>query len=215
MTLLPYDPDQVPSGRRRELLDRVPAGGTVLDVGCWSGFVGRYLRETRQATVDGIEPNPDMASLAAQQYRNVAASSVEAAFAEPSPEPAGYDAILFLDVLEHLVDPADVLRTAKDRLAPDGRVLISMPNAAHWTMRKELLLGRWDYRDSGLMDRTHLRFFTQKTVRALVTDAGLEIVRESYSVDQPPLVRLSEKRLELLERWPGLFAVQLLIEARR
>lgn len=211
---LPYDPEQVPVGARRDLLDRVPEGGVVLDVGCWSGFAGRYLQRRRGATVDGIEPHAGMGERAAMAYRHVHATTVEAALTGDLLLEGTYDAILLLDVLEHLVDPAGVLRAATSKLRPGGVVLASIPNTAHWTMRKQLLLGRWDYADSGLMDRTHLRFFTIRTIRTLFAEAGLEVWSETYALDQPPIVRLPPARLRRLSRWPGLFAVQVLVEAR-
>lgn len=210
---LPYDPDQVPAGERRALLDRVPSGAAVLDVGCWSGFAGRYLGSARNASVDGIEPHAGMAAQAAADYRRVVNAPVEEAFSGDEFKDRAYDVVLFLDVLEHLVDPAAVLDQAIQRLAPGGRVLVSLPNAAHWSMRKELLLGRWRYTDSGLMDRTHLRFFTLATMRELLTGAGLDIQHEGYAIDRPPLIDLPPERRGLLRRWPQLFAVQGLFDA--
>ena len=87
--------------------------------------------------------------------------------------PGAYDAILFLDVLEHLRDPDGVLRAARDWLRPGGRVLCSLPNVAHWRVRLALARGRFDYTENGLMDATHLRWFTRRTARELLTRAGL------------------------------------------
>lgn len=197
------------------MLERVEHGAEVLDVGCWSGAAGVFLGKEREAKIDGVEPEPQMAALAADHYRDVCQSTIERALDELVAERhQAYDSLLFLDVLEHLVDPHKVLVASHELLRPGGTVLVSIPNVAHWSLRLELLRGRWRYRDNGLLDRTHLRFFTKLTVHELVREAGWETVWERVSVDQPPLIRLSESRLRVLEHWPTLFGVQFLLELR-
>jgi 2-polyprenyl-3-methyl-5-hydroxy-6-metoxy-1,4-benzoquinol methylase len=209
-----YDPDQVPAGRRRALLERTPLGASVLDVGCWSGFVGRFLRDERGATVDGIEPHAEMARRAATAYRRVLPMPVESALESLSQQVERYDTIVLFDVLEHLADPAEVLRALHLVAAPGARVLVSIPNVAHWSVRKQLLLGRFEYEDSGILDRTHLRFFTLTTARGLLEGAGWRVTFETASLDRPPIVRLGARGMRVLDRWPGLFGVQGLFEAQ-
>lgn len=212
---LRYQPEQVPHGERRELLDRVPEGAHILDVGCWSGFNGRHLIARRGAVVDGIEPVSEMAQLAAPDYRTVHLTNVEAALDGPLAEAtASYDVVLMLDVLEHLVDPTVVLRRLRDVLRPGGVGLVSLPNVAHWSVRKELALGRFTYTPSGLLDATHLRFFTMSTGAELMAVAGWNITWSSASLDRPPIIPLRGRWLRGLGRWPGLFAVQMLFEIR-
>jgi 2-polyprenyl-3-methyl-5-hydroxy-6-metoxy-1,4-benzoquinol methylase len=197
------------------MLERVEGGAEVLDVGCWSGAAGAFLGKERGARVDGVEPEPRMAALAAGHYRDVCRSTIEQAMDElVSERHQAYDSLLFLDVLEHLVDPHGVLVASHRLLRPGGTVLVSIPNVAHWSVRMELLRGRWRYRENGLLDRTHLRFFTHLTVHELVREAGWEVGWERVSVDQPPLIRLPESGLRILEHWPTLFAVQFLLELR-
>ena len=95
---------------------------------------------------------------------------------------------MFADVLEHLVDPWGVLRMLRPLLSPSGCVLLSVPNIAHWTARANLLLGRFDYTDGYLMDRTHLRWFTWKSARQMAAIAGYRIVEEQ-SVFKPRFAR--------------------------
>lgn len=210
-----YRPDQEPEGERRALLDRVPAAAKVLDIGCWSGFNGRHLRSRRNVIVDGIEPLAEMAQIAARDYRTVHSMTVEAALEGPLADAgASYDVVLMLDVLEHLVDPATVLRRVRDVLRPGGIGLVSLPNVAHWSVRKELALGRFTYAPSGLLDATHLRFFTMSSGVALVVSAGWEITWSSVSLDRPPVVPLRGRALRILRPWPGLFAVQMLFAIR-
>jgi 2-polyprenyl-3-methyl-5-hydroxy-6-metoxy-1,4-benzoquinol methylase len=209
-----YAFDAAPRGNRRLLLERIGRGSEVLDIGCWAGGNGRFLA-SRGVTVDGVEPEEEMAALARETYREVIGDTVEGALPLlVRKRGAAYDAVLFLDVLEHLVDPWRILREASALLRPGGRAYVSLPNVAHWSLRKELLLGRWDYRDNGLLDRTHLRFFTVATARHLMEGTGWRICWQAADVDRLPLLRLPERWLARLGRWPGLFGVQTLLEAR-
>src|SRR5262249_11276316 len=92
-----------------------------------------------------------------------------------------FDAIVYADVLEHLADPLRVLRELNASLAPGGQVVISIPNVAHLWVRLSLLAGRFEYRDRGILDRDHLRFFTQRSLQSLLTAAGLAIVRQTVT----------------------------------
>jgi 2-polyprenyl-3-methyl-5-hydroxy-6-metoxy-1,4-benzoquinol methylase len=191
------------------MLERIPEGANVLDVGCWSGSAGRFLIKHRDATVDGVEPDERMASLASHSYRRVFVGSLQDFLSEGQ---GRYDRLLFLDVLEHLPDPTEPLRRSKRLLNGGGRALVSIPNVAHWSVRKELLLGRWRYQDTGLLDRSHLRFFTFDSAAEFLINAGWEIRWRSASLGQTPLIALPEQWLTLLKRWPSLFAVQALFE---
>jgi 2-polyprenyl-3-methyl-5-hydroxy-6-metoxy-1,4-benzoquinol methylase len=204
-----YAVDQAPTGERRVMLELVPEGASVLDVGCWSGSVGKFLMENRNAIVDGVEPDERMASLAKGSYRHVFLGSLEDYLSRSDTR---YDRLLFLDVLEHLPEPMELLRRSRQLLRHEGRALVSIPNVAYWSIRKELLLGRWRYEDTGLLDRTHLRFFTLDSAAELLIGAGWEIRWKSVSVGQTPLISLPEQWLTLLKRWPSLFAVQALFE---
>jgi SAM-dependent methyltransferase len=87
-----------------------------------------------------------------------------------------FDVIVFADVLEHFVEPLEVLTMAKRRLKPGGRIVISIPNVAHLTVRLQLLLGSFNYTDRGILDRTHLHFYTKRSLREMISQADLEIV---------------------------------------
>jgi 2-polyprenyl-3-methyl-5-hydroxy-6-metoxy-1,4-benzoquinol methylase len=214
-TRIPYDYDQHPTGERRRMLERCPNGAIVLDVGAWSGFAGAFLARERNAVVDGVEPNPEAAERARALYRNVVVEPVETALAGLlAGRQDAYDLLLFLDVLEHLKEPPSVLEAARSLVRSGGRAFVSIPNVAHWSVRKELLLGRWRYEDSGLLDRTHLHFYTATTAAELLESAGWRVTWRGWSLGQPPLVRLPERRLAILRAWPTLFAVQCLFEAR-
>jgi 2-polyprenyl-3-methyl-5-hydroxy-6-metoxy-1,4-benzoquinol methylase len=194
---------------RLPILGRVPAGATVLDVGPWTGAHGRHLITQAHAVVDGVETDASAAAVAAADYREVIVGPVDDEAIGARLAGRDYDVILFLDVLEHLRDPAAVLTAARDWLRPGGTVLCSLPNVAHWRVRFDLARGRFDYADNGLMDRTHLRWFTRDSARALVTDAGYSIIWEDAAVPQHPRVRVPQRLLR-----PELFAYQLYYEGR-
>jgi 2-polyprenyl-3-methyl-5-hydroxy-6-metoxy-1,4-benzoquinol methylase len=159
----------------RMMIERVPIGARVLDVGCASGYSVEPLRRDRQcAYVDGVEMSEPDAREAARVCREVVVGSAEeeATYAELQ---GPYDAILFGDVLEHLRDPQRALRAVAPLLAPGGVVICSIPNVAHYSIRAHLLGGRFDYADSGILDRTHLRFFTRESMLGLLRDSGYEV----------------------------------------
>jgi SAM-dependent methyltransferase len=156
-----------------DLLDRLPLEATsVLDVGCGAGALGaEYKRRNPACCYSGIEWDRAAATTAATRLDRVANVDVEA---DPLPfGPGPFDCIVYGDVLEHLRDPWALLKRHAAALAGHGVVLISMPNAEHWSFAEQLLRGTWDYEPAGLFDRTHLRWFTaEMTARALAA-AGL------------------------------------------
>jgi len=115
---------------------------------------------------------------------------------------APFDYIVFADVLEHLVDPWSVLELLRSHLMPSGNVLLSVPNVAHWSVRLNLLLGRFEYTNGYLMDRSHLRWFTRRSARAMVELAGYRVVEEAI-VYKPHIARF----------WPGLMGYQIVLRA--
>jgi SAM-dependent methyltransferase len=158
---------------RPEVADLVPPDcRRVLDVGCGAGELGRLLK-ARGCYVAGVELVPEAAEQARRVLDRVEAADVEAdGFPFP---PGSFDAVVFADVLEHLIDPWRVLREAARLLAEGGRVVASIPNVQNLDVLRRLLSGRWEYRERGLLDRGHLRFFTLRTIRGLFAQAGLAL----------------------------------------
>lgn len=144
----------------------------LLDVGCGTGTITSTLRDALSLDVVGVEPHPERAEQARTEGLNVITGVYDQTFAQRNEK---FDYILFADVLEHLVDPAEMLREVKNSLAPDGRVLASIPNVAHWSVRAQLLFGNFNYKPTGIMDATHLRWFTRRSVRRLFDAAGYEV----------------------------------------
>ncbi len=185
----------------------------VLDVGCWNGVLGRKLIRSCGAIVDGMERDPGRADEArAAGYRRVDVIDLNGPLTDAGNR--DYDFILFGDILEHLLRPEEVLAELSRRIKPGGRILVSLPNIAFIVNRLTHLLGRWDYQDYGILDRTHLRFFTKRTMLELLGSADLRVVRVDGYVGlhrHPWMVR---EPLRLLGRlWPSLFAVQIVLEA--
>jgi 2-polyprenyl-3-methyl-5-hydroxy-6-metoxy-1,4-benzoquinol methylase len=147
----------------------------VLDVGCATGALAKVLT-ARGCVVCGIEPDERAAEVAKQHVSELVVGRLEEIDLEASFGSGGFEAIVVADVLEHMEDPVEALRRLRDLLAPDGCVIASIPNVAHGAVRLALLDGRFEYTDVGLLDRTHLRFFTRVTVEQLLADAGFDII---------------------------------------
>lgn len=160
---------------RHEMLAAVPGGvRRVLDVGCGAGAFAHAVRKRFDCHVTGVEINADMAALAAQRIDRVLVGAVESQFAALEGE--RFDCIVFNDVLEHLVDPWDTLRRARGLLSAGGTVVASIPNVRYFPVAKAYLLQReWKYDRWGVLDQTHLRFFTGPSARRLFEDSGYEV----------------------------------------
>lgn len=159
---------------RPELVALVPEGAKrVLDVGCAAGMMGAALKERGSVEVIGVEINPAVAHEAANRLDKVIVGDVEEV---TLPYPEGYfDAIVLGDVLEHLRDPWALLKRLRPYLVENGRLVASIPNVANISVLRDLVRGKWQYRDAGILDRTHLRFFTLDSIREMFTNAGYRI----------------------------------------
>ena len=146
-------------------------GKTALDFGCHDGELAALLKYAGW-TIDGLDCNEEALLKASRVCRRVAAVDVESA----DPHDFGtYDLLIFADILEHTASPLTILRRWVNAMDSQGSVIISIPNIAHAYVRLSLLTGRFNYQDRGILDRTHLRFFTLKTYKDLLEQAGLEI----------------------------------------
>ena len=163
---------------RREIIDEVPIGSdSVLEVGCAEGRTGAVLKaEGRARWVAGIELMDVAANQARSVLDQVLSGNIEnmvLPFAEGQ-----FDVIILADVLEHLVDPWSTLHHLKFYLKTNGLFIVSLPNVRNWRVLMPLLFnGKWEYQDEGIMDRTHLRFFTRTGMIDLLRVCGFEIIR--------------------------------------
>ncbi|ACT47941.1 class I SAM-dependent methyltransferase [Methylotenera mobilis] len=151
-------------------------GAHVLDIGAGSGVLGRVLsRAGLNVEIDGIEPNAFAANLARKYYRSVYTGFAEEFYEQISN--AQYDFVILADVIEHMPNPQEVLSELLMCLSPKTKLIVSVPNVAFGGIRLALLNGNFDYVDSGLLEHTHLRFFTKNTLKELFSLIGLEVDR--------------------------------------
>jgi GT2 family glycosyltransferase/2-polyprenyl-3-methyl-5-hydroxy-6-metoxy-1,4-benzoquinol methylase/tetratricopeptide (TPR) repeat protein len=159
---------------RPELVALIPeAARRILDVGCGAGRLGAAVKARQPARVTGIELDPVAAAIARQRLDRVVGTDVERL--SPDWAPAEFDVIVCGDVLEHLRDPLAVLKSLRGWMAPDGRLVASVPNVRHESVVGALLAGHWTYRAEGLLDQTHLRFFTRRELEKLLFRSGFEV----------------------------------------
>ena len=183
----------------------VPEGSFVLDVGCHTGIMGNALIGRKRCRVVGIDQDEAALRVAATRLERVANLDIEQPdwasnlLIEPDEK---FDVILFGDVLEHTRNPGRILREARTLLKPDGRVIVSVPNVANLRVRLGLLKGNFNYEESGILDRTHLRFFTRKTARELLEQAGFRIAQSRVAGYSLPHW--------LIRKFPGMLGVQFI-----
>lgn len=171
---------------RRDISPLLPVHArNVLEIGCGAGATLEWLQSSGRAnTTTGIEPSGPAAALARTRIDRLLEGPVEQHL--DGLEPEAYDLLLCLDVLEHLVDPWAVLKRLRECLRPGGSVIVSLPNVRHHGVVLPLLFGgQWKYCDAGILDRTHLRFFGQRSARELVTQAGLKLTAEASTGHRP------------------------------
>jgi len=184
---MPFEPSEFHGGlERREMLQFVPSSArSILDVGCSHGRFGSVLKAHNPTwELTGIEPDPMAAQAAADHYDTV----IQGLYPENMPADQRFDCIIFNDVLEHVVDPWTMLRQSKDHLDDSGTIVASIPNVRYVIVVRNLLLrGRWDYTDWGVLDRTHLRFFTRASIEDLFASSGFVI--QSLTPINPVTVR--------------------------
>ncbi len=171
----------------------------ILDVGCACGGFGQLLKDTRPVEVWGIELNERAAAVASQRLDHVICAGFDSSLSLPI---HSFDCIIFNDVLEHLVDPFAALLYCKELLRNGGVVVASIPNVRYFHTMWDLLVHKnWQYTDSGILDRTHLRFFTQRSILSTFNTLGycvecIEGIHPTPSRKFSFLNRLSFKQIE-------------------
>jgi len=158
-----------------DVVQLVPEGSRVMELGPATGYMTRVFAE-RGCTVVGIELDPNMAEQARGFCERLIVGDLDVLDLKAELGDERFDVIVAADVIEHLKDPLAALRKLKPFLAPEGHFVISVPNVAHGSIRLALLSGRFDYQEKGLLDSTHLRFFTRETLAKLLDEAELGVV---------------------------------------
>lgn len=195
----------------------------VLDVGCGTGVVTELIQQETGCEVTGVEPDPDRVATAQGRGLHVVQGLLSREFFE---QHGKFDQIVFADVLEHLANPAELVFLAKHGLNPGGAILLSVPNVAHWSVRANLLFGKFDYQDCGIMDATHLRWFTRAVLHTFLKEQGLKVTDHLYTLNtglreyglmapwkwMSPRRRMALARM-LLKRFPNLLGCQHIVRA--
>jgi len=163
----------------------IESGQTVLEIGCASGVQTRHLKESLGCHVTGMEIDPVTAESARPYCEELIVESIEKIDLTEVLGVTRFDFITFIDVLEHLYDPAGALKKVRPFLSPNGHLIASIPNIAHAAIVWELAHGRFDYQKYGLLDDTHIRFFTKKNIARVFADAGYEIVAWDRVIKTP------------------------------
>lgn len=161
---------------RLEMLEFIPkTAHKILDVGCGEGMFGLQLKDKFNAEVWGVEVDAETAAAAKGKIDKVLIGDISQVIDDM---PAAYfDCIVFNDVLEHLIAPEEILAKIKNKIGENGVVVCSIPNVRNFNTLRDLIIKKqWDYKGSGVLDRTHLRFFTYNSIVAMFDSTGYEIL---------------------------------------
>lgn len=201
-------------GTHQAILDLIEPGERLLDVGAASGYLAELAQTIKGARVVAVEPDPEGCREARARGLQVLEGDITDLLDSGAVAGLGpFDQILLADVLEHMAAPQDVLRRLVPLVVPGGTVIISVPNIAYAKARLRLLAGRWRYEETGIFDRTHLRFFDHRSIMELARTAGLTVVHEIPV--GPAGYALGRRGLRLTRLRPSLLASQFVLLCRR
>jgi 2-polyprenyl-3-methyl-5-hydroxy-6-metoxy-1,4-benzoquinol methylase len=173
------------------MYDYIEEGKTFLDFGCSTGYFGGYIKNQKKCRVVGVEISDDKKE-ASKVLDKVMSFDIDANWPKELAEEK-YDYIFYGDVIEHLKDPSAALKKSAELLNEGGMIFVSTPNVAHISVRLELLEGNFEYEPMGILDSTHLKYFTRKSLTKVVKDAGLFIIDEGMSTNDIPIQIISDK----------------------
>lgn len=213
------DPDEVGG----IVVSMIPRGARVLEVGCGTGSLSKIVADVCHAEVVGIEPDWLRAERAKARGLEIYAGYLTP---ELIHKVSPFDIVLLTDVLEHLPNPLAMLRLCRDALKPAGAVIISVPNVAHWSVRTNILFGKFKYASQGIMDATHLRWFTETSIRSLVLYSGFRVIDYRATAASKGIDNACRRPMSWLpvgarrrflrfasRRWPTLFGCQHVLKA--
>jgi len=199
---------------RCKIFKLIPYGSKVLDVGCGSGILANLLTLGKKCRVYCIEKQPELAMIAKNKCVEILNMDIEET--ELHYERGFFDCIILGNVLEHMKEPGILLTSLNKYLSDDGFLIYSVPNIVNWHSRMTIFLGKFEYSESGVFDKTHLRFYNFNSAKKLAEDAGYRIAW----LDVTPSVYIFKERLNFLwyglaKLWKNLFADEFIILARK
>lgn len=190
---------QIPDQRSPDLVDLMPlTAKRVIDIGCGIGKIAKEFRT--RATPEyylGVEMIPEYARIASEFCSECIVGNIEEFDSYDWSKLTNYDLWVFGDVLEHMYDPWKILKNVREVLPKGGQIICCIPNVQHWSLQSRLSIGDWRYADGGLLDRTHLRFFTRATIIELLQGAGFEMTGMKPRILPDPD---SDKFLDIIEK---------------
>lgn len=198
-------------------LAQLPKSATILDVGAAGGCMGQFLLSCGFQDISAVEVDVEARAKIGEIYKEVF-DSLNGVVGKK------YDCVLLLDVLEHVVDHKAFFQELLNVVNDGGKVLLSVPNGVHWSVRLMVLFGFFEYFDRGPLDRTHVRFYTKRTLRRFLNEFSevsslkfdvsiepVELVLPDWASNNVVFETLSRLRLALARFWPGLWAYQHLV----
>ncbi|WP_311774195.1 class I SAM-dependent methyltransferase [Nostoc sp. UCD121] len=210
------------NGSLRKMLNLIGDNQRVVDFGCATGYFAQLLNK-KGCIVTGVDINPDAAKVAGHYCKDVIVADLDFVSVTEILPSQEFDVAVFGDVLEHLRNPWKILQETKQILKKDGYVVASIPNIAHGAIRLSLLQGKFEYTELGILDNTHLRFFTRKTVEELFERPGysvniaertkLEIFSESSLIPQNKREQFNSNIIKEIEEDKDADTLQFIIRA--
>jgi len=166
----------------------IPENSKILEIGCATGYMSEYLTKKMGCQVTGVEVDIQQAEVAREKCHELIIDKIDSIDTQKRldqlvSEQGKFDVVFMSQVIEHLAYPEEVLSDIHRWIGPEGVLVISTCNIAHWRCRMRLLIGKWDYEEYGVFDRTHLRFFTTRSLKKMLEDRGFKVLEEGYSVE--------------------------------
>lgn len=194
--------------RLRKILELVGnlRGKRVLDVGCTTGYLGTKIRKMGNYVV-GIEISEEAALEARKVLDKVFTFDIEKQWPVPICE-RSFDLVILAELLEHVFDPVEVLKSVSQVLNPGGFIIVTTPNFMTWTNRAKFLVGNFKYQGQGMFDFGHIRFFTYNFLKKVLSEANFQIIEERHII-------FPGKLTPILKYWPSLFAWQFILKAEK
>jgi len=187
-----------------------PKSKKILDIGCSSGYLGQYIKQKFNCSVDGIDNNKDDLKIANKYLDKVYCLDIE--HDNLSVIKSKYDILIFADILEHTINPQSILQKFKSKLTKNGIIIISVPNIIHQSIILNLLNRHWQYTDTGILDKTHLRFFDKTSITKLIKESGFKIQKIDFTIHPYPKINNIPLRVLLNKQEFKIF--QYIIKAK-